>query len=307
MPHTAAIRATRKTSSKFLVAIDDRPLRKSAAKELLKVYRTYCKSFGELRHHETTVRPSYFRWLAKICGERLERLERLERDLLRKTFLLQRMRDLCIFESYSRALAFRQAQAELDEAEAEPPEEEAEREPAGEEPEFEQPDFDGWGDDAGGFSEDESLPEIERMPEELSFETRLKSVYRKLAQALHPDLATEETEIARELWHETQEAYKTRDLGVLEMLWSVILIQTDPLSRELRVSEIKTAIASFHERLKKVKSEKRKLARKDPSWSFEKKDKDELADKIRRDLDHQQEMLEMSLEEVEDDLEALRG
>ena len=303
MRPSAANRESRKTPG-LLIAIDDRPLRKSAAKELLKVYRNYCKSFGELRHHETHVRPSYFRWLAKICGERLERLEQLERDLLRKTFLLQRMRDLCVFESYSRASAFRQAQAELEEAEAEPPPEE-ESEHESEDPGFEQEEFTGWGDDAGGFSEDERVPEIERMPEEMSFETRLKSIYRKLAQALHPDLATEETEIARELWHETQDAYKARDLGVLEMLWSVILIQTDPLSRELRVSEIKSAIASFNERLKKVKSEKRKLARKDPSWSFEKKDKDELEGRIKRDLDHQQEMLEMSLEEVEDDLEAL--
>ncbi len=316
---TASQRTVIPDSDRAIIWIDDAPLRSSAAREFKKVYRSYNQHVAALADHETVVRPAYYRWLSGVFGERLERMQALHSKLLQKSALLQRVMELFFYEDRSRGEAYREAEEELN-AEADhdfefrdQSDEAFEHEDADELDEDADDDEDVFSTRTGsrrenGFNRrfEEAMRESRRKEAEeaKSREARLKTYYRKLAQALHPDLAGPQTDLSRELWEETQKAYRERNLDQLELIYTLVSLQRDVVSNELRLFDVQLAIAAMTKKLNGLKAEKRKLAKSDPSWGFDKKNKTVLAATVRCDLDREEGAIETALAEIESELKS---
>ena len=219
-------------------------------------------------------------------------VDELQLEVAKKTALLHRMRELCIFNGFSREGAFEQAHGEY-EIEEEP--EDSEEEP---------PD-----DESNDESDDTWIPSSRAFAPKVEDDTgaRIKSVYRKLAQALHPDLAAPprtkaEGETQLEYWHETQRAYEAKDLETLELLWTMVQLTSGQISNEFRLFDLRSALKAMMDRLRSAKSEKRRIAKNDPSWKFEKKDRAALSKEIRTEFEQEAEHLRGVLADLEEDL-----
>lgn len=316
--------APQSSSIRSLVRIDDVPLRSDASREFTKLYKTYARYTADLEHHEKKVRPSYYHWIAGHFGPQLEHVAELQAELMRKSVLLQRMRELCIFEGFSRRRAFEKAQEEMEFEDAgfefDAADDDADEELDSESDPFAMDDDALFENGTGPRPEEPSPHSSEEARNEEWFasirdrfsqstgesqedrRSQAKSFYRKLAQALHPDRAGEQTDLIREFWKETQEAYQRLDLDHLKMIWTVVSLQTQALSREMRLFDLRAAITHIKEKLRSVKSEKRRLTRQDPSWSFEKKNRTELARQIRTELEQEESLLRDALEEIDENL-----
>ena len=62
---------------------------------------------------------------------------------------------------------------------------------------------------------------------------KLQTLYRNLAKKLHPDIANDDGERARELWRQTAEAYHDGDAATLEALWLIVENQTATAAAKL--------------------------------------------------------------------------
>jgi hypothetical protein len=291
-----------------IVMVDDSSLRLNSSSEFRKLFANYSRHLGEIAHHEAKVRPAYWRWLAASFGDRIDNVKKLHAALLQKVAILNRIRELCIFEGLSRISAFEQATDEF------PSNDEAEEENDSQNTESRYGDEDGFGadfkDDTSGsqsessWSHRDSPRKQAAATEAMSREAKVKFYYRKLAQTLHPDLARGETDLSREYWQETQDAYQNHDLDRLQLIWTMVSLHTDSLSRELRLFDLRSAVAQMKEKVRVIKNEKRRLNRTDPSWGFDKKDHGTLAGEIRSDIENDERTIDRALRDVEDDLRA---
>lgn len=119
---------------------------------------------------------------------------------------------------------------------------------------------DGAGD---GFPE----PSIERLDLDLNEReenARHKSLYRKIALLLHPDLAGVLTKQELELWYQAQRAYAEKDAVALE----TILARCDRVgTNSLSLSELRAFVRQADSRLATLRRSIAILA-KSPSWRF---------------------------------------
>ncbi len=128
---------------------------------------------------------------------------------------------------------------------------------------------------------------------------RLKSLYRKLVQALHPDRNSALTPRQRELWHEVQAAYQDRDLERLEAAAGRVELGTTgdadnlPVATLLRMTaELIRATAELTRAVSR--------ARRHPAWGFRKTTKKRSRIESRR-----RQELEREYSRVTEDLRAL--
>jgi hypothetical protein len=118
-----------------------------------------------------------------------------------------------------------------------------------------------WSDGASNeFSEEVSdRPELE--PRETSSH---KSLYRKIALLLHPDLAGVLTKQELELWYQAQQAYAERDVVALE----TILARCNRVgTNSLTLSELRTYVRQADSRLTTLRQSIVRLGEL-PSWRF---------------------------------------
>jgi hypothetical protein len=83
-----------------------------------------------------------------------------------------------------------------------------------------------------------------------------------------------------------------------------VSLQRDVVSNELRLFDVRLAIAAMTKKLNVLKAEKRKLSKSDPSWGFDKKNKTVLAATVRCDLDREEGAIETALAEIESELKS---
>jgi hypothetical protein len=130
------------------------------------------------------------------------------------------------------------------------------------------------------------LPGIPR-PRAEEGDSRRKQLYRDLARRLHPDLNKALTAKERELWHEVQVAYESRNLDALETL--VVLVDQGgdaAISKLGSVSRIRVISQGIQKSLKQAQKAV-KEAKLHPSWGFEKASearRNGLAERIREEL-----------------------
>jgi len=91
-----------------------------------------------------------------------------------------------------------------------------------------------------------------------------KSLYRKIALLLHPDLAGVLTKQELELWYQTQRAYEEKDVAALE----TILARCDRVgTNSLTLSELRAFVRQANSRWATLRQSIAGLARL-PSWQF---------------------------------------
>jgi hypothetical protein len=300
-----------------IVAVNEGPLRKRAAKEFDKVMAKLEKARAELRRFEQEDRPSFGRWMAATFGALLTEL----RD---NAHLIHEQEDLILDvetemiwsnhrnprKAYAAVMKRRQrpdADNDLAEDDAFDPVEETDAETAKEERRalFDdfvrsvlgiKPEQMGNADYEKMFAEFEANIFEERPPVSPSEthdrqkpsasreEARIKEVYRTLVRRLHPDLRADGDATVSAKWHEVQEAYEARNLDRLETLLAVTEMESGASGRA-SLSQIRGALADFNRALRAIQRSLRE-AKGDPAWGFTRNPYSSSMEKqIRRELE----------------------
>jgi hypothetical protein len=151
---------------------------------------------------------------------------------------------------------------------------------------------------AGGPSASEPEPEPEASPAKRAAD-RLKELYRKLVLQLHPDHHGAQSPRDRELWHQLQEAYRTRDLELMEALAGRIELSLNRAANSLPVQVLLRLTLELRQALRGLRVQLGH-ARKSPAWEFRKKSAalPKLEARRRKNLEHQLHRLKMDVEGV---------
>ena len=301
--------------TKALVLIDDTPIRNGLIQDLHKLKKSYQKIADQISHHETVVRPAFHYWYFERFGKRARLVEQLRAEFEEKFMLLQRMRELYTWRGLTRQKAYDRAQQDLaalrkkqeantfaeddDRSGADAAHSHArESDNAAENSEFSAR----WAHQ--GFAK--SAKPAQNSPAKTR-EQQIKYIYRKLVQVLHPDRASEDNPGRRLYWQETQDAYRSGDLPRLLQLWADCLIDVDPLSRELRVFDLLAKIARLKIQMKDVQRERRLLVKSDPTWNFEKKSRESIAQEVSSELFEAQTDLSTSIRGLAREIKSFSG
>lgn len=133
--------------------------------------------------------------------------------------------------------------------------------------------------------------------------TRLNSLWREMAFALHPDQSDSGQDEAKlELWHQVQEAMQQRDVDRMEVLHAHMQILTGDLSPSTPVSRIQGLTEMYRHSREALRRSIRKLRQNDHRWGFAKLDerrRTQIRDELNKDMD-------VEIEELQDHLESLR-
>jgi len=264
-----------------VILLDEQPVRRDLIAELRKIRKSLHRLRREIDHHEVSVRPSFHRWYHGRFSEKIAALDKLREEFEEKMTLLSRMRDLYSWRGLTRQKAFSQATKDFDAAKRAQKADEESSPDEHPEDEFEK--------DSCEFSIDEELSGSKRRLRStscgddfgrVSREKEIKLFYRKLAQVLHPDRNAAQNKALRELWFETQCAYAEADLEHLKFIWTECIIEADPDSGEIRVRDLQEALGKIKAALSSAQRKKSELIKSDPTWNFEKKNKEKLVREI---------------------------
>ena len=130
--------------------------------------------------------------------------------------------------------------------------------------------------------------------------TSLKSTYRQIAKALHPDAAEELTPVQERLWHEAQDAYQQKDESRLGVIMAHIRLETEPTALQT-CSDILLNISFFRQsRISLRKTIQR--SKKSPAWTFWKLSPEEQ----QREAATLRQELEFDFKQVESESRALQ-
>jgi hypothetical protein len=128
-------------------------------------------------------------------------------------------------------------------------------------------DENGFADGDGGTIDEVSeisLEELKARSGQQVKVSRYKSLYRKIALLLHPDMAGVLTDRELELWYQTQRAYEQKDVVALE----TILARCDRVGTNiLSLSELRAFVRQANSRLATLRQAINDLAQL-PSWRF---------------------------------------
>jgi hypothetical protein len=161
---------------------------------------------------------------------------------------------------------------------------------------------------AGGVGEEDATATEDGCdrtePGERGESARHKSLYRKIARLLHPDMAGALAKHELELWYQAQRAYQEKDVVALE----TILARCDRVGTNRRtLSELRALVMQANSRLATLRQSIDGLA-KLPSWRFLLLDSAELKTRLRnvrrelaravRELVREANLLENELERI---------
>ena len=116
---------------------------------------------------------------------------------------------------------------------------------------------------------------------------------------MHPDSSGDDSPRARELWHELQEAYRTRDLERMEAVAGRADLGMHGTAAALSVGLLRRMIRDLRDALSGMRAQVAR-ARKDPAWNFRKRAKllPKLEATRRKALEHGLEQANFMLEEL---------
>jgi hypothetical protein len=116
--------------------------------------------------------------------------------------------------------------------------------------------------------------------------SRLKELYRTLVRRLHPDMRADSDPTVSALWHEVQEAYTRGDEHRLETLLALCEVQADAITAGTSLAQLHAVRADLKRSLNAIRRA-RGAAKKDAAWQFEKRNLQQYATIVRRQLETQ--------------------
>jgi hypothetical protein len=310
-----------------IIAINDGPLRKRAAKECNKAMAKLEKARAELQRFEQEDRPSFERWMAATFGTLLTELRDNVRLIHEQEVLIQDVETEMIWSNHANprkayaAVMKRRQSPDADEDFAEGDSFTAFEEMGAANSKEERralfdsfvrsvlgihPEQMGNADYANMFAEFETkvfgigpqmspFPTHDReKPSASREEARFKEIYRILVRRLHPDLRADGDATVSALWHEVQEAYEARNLDRLETLLAMNELGTGSNS-QASLSQIRGALADLNRAFRAIRRSLQE-AKRDPAWGFSRNPcHDPMEKRIRREMEeslsHQQKVL----------------
>jgi hypothetical protein len=305
-----------------LMVVDNDAIRRELELELQSVREQIEGCEAKIERHETLDLPAFRQWMAVQCSDLLNERRLIEEKIWQLRARLAAIQGLTQHGIKHLAAAFFWFQEIQEASTVIPPyvrrawEEvtvggpKKQRGPDSESGRFEE----GSGDEDEVDRSDGAGSEISEspsdQPEEVSGEqgqtARHKSLYRKIALLLHPDLAGVLTKQELELWYQAQRAYSEQDVVALE----TILARCDRVgTNSLSLSELRIFVRQANARLATLRQSIALLAEA-PSWHFlwlsSAKAKVRLRDVRRelvgviRGLAHEAAMLENELARIEE-------
>ncbi|MEI6810021.1 MAG: hypothetical protein WCN95_14990 [bacterium] len=255
------------------------------------------------RFHERDV-PGFRVWVHKTFGEVLARQRELIIQLDEKRDMIVEIEELATIYDLSPAAAYRKAlyrQAHPREAEEEDRRmaEEARKNGRGDDTHDDDPladsDFDGPDGAWEAFAEmfermtgkPPLRPEGQKGPHSESPDQKsAKELYRTIVRRLHPDHHGHMNEGQKNLWHETQQAYRSRDINTLYGILARCDGGEAGIGDYTPVSLIRRLTLQFKKTLRAIDGEIRK-AKIDPAWDYENRVRDRrFVSQIRYDLEN---------------------
>jgi hypothetical protein len=266
-----------------LLVIDNDAIRRQLESELLGAREAIEGCERKIARHETLDLPAFRQWMAVQCSDLLNERRLIEEKLQSLRGRLAAIQGLARNGVRNVAAAFFWFhQIEQERAAIPPYVRRAWEEVIVGGPEKERVHGAGPGQvDGGPDNQDEDgaeggsgevvdeVPEMsiegpEARPSEQGEIARYKSLYRKIALLLHPDLAGVLTNRELELWYQTQRAYEQKDVGALE----TILARCDRVgTNSLSLSELRALVRQANASLATLRQSINGLAQS-PSWRF---------------------------------------
>jgi hypothetical protein len=282
-----------------IVAVDDGPLRRRAAKECHKAMAKLEKIRAELQRFEQEDRPSFGRWMAATFGALLTELRDNAQLIHEQESLIMEVETEMIWsnrrnprKAYA-AVIKRRERPDADDDFAKWDTRDRFEEMGGENLKEERralfddfvrsvlginPKRMGNANYANMFAEFEANmfgegqqaspfhTHDQEKPSASSEETRIKEIYRILVRRLHPDLRADGDATVSAIWHEVQEAYEARNLDRLGTLLALTEMESGT-NDQASLSQIRGALADFNRAFRAIQ---RSLAeaKRDPAWGF---------------------------------------
>lgn len=285
-----AARPPARSTCRALVPLDTAHIRKAELKKLDRAQKTHGDLETQWNHFVEVEQKAYVGWVRSQCGPVLEDCRKLQEEigLMLRTFDLaddlkayypRRRLHECVaaaglfFEKGGKPPAGFESFFEIEDSDEQDGEDDrcvdpcdgggADGNPFGDP-------FDGMADDDMDAAKSllESLFGTALQPEDAPHRRKaIKSLYRKIAQRLHPDQGGDGDVRQIELWHAAQRAYEDHDLEALEHLHAQCdLLDTDSAVKA-PVSSIKAGLAYFKSACTSLRRQLR-LARKSEEWGF---------------------------------------
>ncbi len=130
-------------------------------------------------------------------------------------------------------------------------------------------------------------------------DARVKELYRLLVRRLHPDTRADGDAEVSAIWHEVQEAYRTKNVERLEMLLALSELQADAFGEGTSLSQMASVLKELR-RSHSALQRNLKAAKQDPAWNFaHRPDRDKLERRMTRDLNALIADMERHLEALE--------
>jgi hypothetical protein len=284
----------------MLLVIDNGPIRRQIEGELESLRTAIDQCEEEILRHETLDLPAFRQWMAVQCSDLLNERRLIEEKIWGLRVRLSAIRGLAQHGIRNEVEAFFWFHEIERDAGAIPPYvRRAWEEVTGGRPERQTRDgvetgrFD---DGLGGAGTDaraaEKVGETGQLADsgdradaiEQGQRTRHKTLYRKIARLLHPDMAGALTRQELELWYQAQRAYEEEDVVLLE----TILARCDRVgTNNLALPELRGLVAQANSRLVTLQRSIDDLARL-ASWRFlllDAAEKKARLGNVRRDLE----------------------
>jgi hypothetical protein len=310
-------------AGRALLVIDNEPIRRQVEVELQSVRVVIDRCEQEIVRHETLDLPAFRQWMAVQCADLLNERRLFEEKIWGLRARLATVRGLTQHGIRNEAEAFFWFHEIQRETVAVPPYVRR----AWEEVTIGQPGRqtahgvetgrfdDSLGDERtdgrsveGTGEEDATRREDGRDrsdPGERGESARHKSLYRKIARLLHPDMAGALTKQELELWYQAQRAYEEKDVVALE----TILARCDRVGTNSRtLSELRGLVMQAISRLASLRRSMDGLAEL-PSWRFLLLDSAEIKTRlrnVRRELEGAVRELIREVIVLENELERIR-
>jgi hypothetical protein len=266
-----------------LLVVDNDAIRRQVESELVAVREAIEWCEGKIARHETLDLPAFRQWVAVQCYDLLNERRLIEERLQSLRARLSAIQGLARNGVQNVAAAFFWFHQIEQERPAIPPyvqrawEEvvvgcrEKKRVHGAGIGQFDQgtdnQDENGFADGDGGTIDEVSeisLEELKARSGQQVKVSRYKSLYRKIALLLHPDMAGVLTDRELELWYQTQRAYEQKDVVALE----TILARCDRVGTNiLSLSELRAFVRQANSRLATLRQAINDLAQL-PSWRF---------------------------------------
>jgi hypothetical protein len=157
------------------------------------------------------------------------------------------------------------------------------------------PDFESF-KDAMGFENKQAKSSENKMGPKQS---RIKTLYRRIARSLHPDCSDQFSLREQKLWHRAQDAYKAGDVAALETVLSHIEASAAGPLFALSVSDLMENTREMRTRVDYLEEDLQQ-ARQHPAWRFTQKNQNQLGSLHKRTKKE----ITLSLQQVHSDLAA---